>query len=110
MHVAVALVVLALVVLAVAGVSRRLGVSPPLALVAAGVAGAYLPFVPDVRLDPELILVGVLPPLLYAAAIRTSLVDFRANRSSIVLLSVGATLFTTVCVALVAFWVVPKPF
>ncbi|HEX3002800.1 MAG TPA: Na+/H+ antiporter [Angustibacter sp.] len=110
MHVAVALVVLALVVLAVAGVSRRLGVSPPLVLVAVGVAGAYLPFVPDVRLDPELILVGVLPPLLYAAAIRTSLVDFRANRSSIALLSVGATLFTTGCVALVALWVVPEPF
>ena len=110
MHVAVSLVILTLVVLAVAGASGRLGVSPPLVLVAVGVAGAYLPFVPEVRLDPELVLAGILPPLLYAAAIRTSLVDFRANRSSIGLLSVGATLFTTVCVALVALWVVPAPF
>ncbi len=110
MHVAVALVIVALVVVAVAGAARRLGVSPPLVLVGVGVVGAYLPFVPDVRLDPELVLVGVLPPLLYAAAIRTSLVDFRANRSSIALLSVGATLFTTAFVALVALWVVPAPF
>jgi monovalent cation/hydrogen antiporter len=109
-HVAVSLVLIAIAVLAVAGAARRLGVSPPLALLAVGVGAAYLPFVPEVRLDPELVLVGVLPPLLYAAAIRTSLVDFRANRSAIALLSVGATLFTTGCVAAVALWVVPEPF
>ncbi|GAB3591344.1 Na+/H+ antiporter [Angustibacter peucedani] len=110
MHTALALVALALVVVAVAGVATRFGASPPLVLVGVGVVGAYLPFVPDVRLEPELVLVGVLPPLLYAAAIRTSLVDFRANRSSIGLLSVGATLFTTAAVALVALWLVPEPF
>lgn len=110
MNLALGLVALALVVIAVAGLAGRVGAPPPLVLVAVGALGAYLPFVPDVRLEPELVLVGVLPPLLYAAAIRTSLVDFRANRSSIVLLSVGATLFTTACVALVALWVVPEPF
>ena len=90
--------------------ARRVGASPPLVLVGVGVLCAYLPFIPDVRLDSDVALVGVLPPLLYAAAIRTSLVDFRANRSSILLLSIGATLFTTACVALVAFWVIPAPF
>ncbi len=110
MHIALAFVALALVVVTVAGLASRYGVSPPLVLVGVGVVGAYLPFVPDVRLEPELVLVGLLPPLLYAAAIRTSLVDFRANRGSIALLSVGATLFTTGAVALVALWVVPAPF
>jgi Na+/H+ antiporter len=109
-HVAIGLVSLVLVVLVVAGGSRRLGASPPLVLVAVGVLGAYLPFVPVVRLQPELVLVGLLPPLLYAAAIRTSLVDFRANRGSIGLLSVGATLFTTAAVGLTAYLVVPQPF
>ena len=110
MHVAFGLVELAVVVTLVAGVARRFGASPPLVLVGVGVLCAYLPFVPDVRLEPEVVLVGVLPPLLYAAAIRSSLVDFRANRSSILLLSVGYTLFTTAVVALVAIWVIPAPF
>ena len=58
---------------------------------------------PTVELDPELVLVGLLPPLLYAAAIRTSLVDFRANRDAIVLLSVGLVVVTTVGVGLVSW-------
>lgn len=110
MHLALSLVLLVLVVISVAGLAGPLRVSAPLLLVAVGVVGGYLPFVPDVQLDPQLVLVGLLPPLLYAAAIRTSLVDFRANRSSIGLLSIGATLFTMVCVAIVAKWIVPQPF
>ncbi|HKG52225.1 MAG TPA: Na+/H+ antiporter [Actinomycetales bacterium] len=110
MHVAISLVVLVLVVLLVAGASRRIGAAPPLLMVAVGVVAGYLPGVPDIQLDPEVVLVGLLPPLLYAAAIRTSLVDFRTNRTSIALLSVGATLFTTAVVAVTAMWVVPEPF
>jgi CPA1 family monovalent cation:H+ antiporter len=109
-HAAFGFVEITVVVTLVAGLARRYGASPPLVLVAVGVLCGYLPFVPEVRLNPEVVLVGVLPPLLYAAAIRSSLVDFRANRSSILLLSVGYTLFTTFVVALVAFWVIPPPF
>ncbi|MDQ6642720.1 MAG: cation:proton antiporter, partial [Actinomycetota bacterium] len=49
----------------------------------------------------------ILPPLLYSAALNTSLVDFNANRRSILLLSVGLVVFTTCGVALVAHWLVP---
>jgi Na+/H+ antiporter len=107
---ALLLVVLVLVVLLVAGLSQRFGASPPLLMVGVGVVGGYLPFVPDLELDPHVVLIGLLPPLLYAAAIRTSLVDFKANRSSIALLSVGATLFTAAVVAVFALLVVPPPF
>ena len=74
-----ALTLLAVVgtVTVVAALARRLGISPPLALIVTGVAGSYLPFIPEPRLSAEVVLVGLLPPLLYAAAIRTSLVDFR---------------------------------
>ena len=61
----------------------------PLLLIAVGVAASYLPGVPEVHLEPEVVLLGLLPPLLYAAAIQTSLVDFNANRRAILLLSVG---------------------
>ncbi|MGL5856952.1 MAG: Na+/H+ antiporter [Angustibacter sp.] len=110
MEIALSLVALVLVVVGVAGAAGRVGIPAPLLLVGVGVVGGYLPFVPDIELEPELVLVGLLPPLLYAAAIRTSLVDFRANRMAIGLLSVGATLFTTVVVAVIAWWVIPPPF
>lgn len=109
-HLAIALVALVVVVTLVAGLAGRLGTSPPLVLVLVGVVGAYLPFVPEVRLEPELVLVGLLPPLLYATAIRTSLVDIRADRRAIGLLSVGLVVFSTAVVGLVAWAVVPGEF
>lgn len=104
-----ALLILALVLAAAAGagLSGRLGLSAPLVLVVAGVAASFVPGVPAVELDPHLILVGVLPPLLYAAAIRTSLVDIAATRDALVLLAVVLVGVTTVAVGLTAWWVLP---
>ena len=93
------LVVLVATVLATTAICSRLDVSPPLALILVGIVGSYLPFVPEVHLEPEVVLLGLLPPLLYAAALQTSLVDFNANRRPILLLSVGLVAFTTVGVA-----------
>jgi CPA1 family monovalent cation:H+ antiporter len=103
-HIAIEVVALVAVVAAGAALARRLGISAPLLLVVVGIAASYLPFVPRVELGPEVVLVGFLPPLLYAAAIRTSLVDFSKHRRSIGLLSVGLVAFTTVGVGLVAYW------
>jgi monovalent cation/hydrogen antiporter len=105
----IALQIVAVVVLVgvVAGGSERLGWSPPILLVITGVAVSFIPGVPTGQIDPDLILIGLLPPLLYSAAIRTSLVDFRANRQAILLLSVGAVAFTTIVVGLVSWWLTP---
>ncbi|MEU1995636.1 Na+/H+ antiporter [Nocardia gamkensis] len=110
MHVAIGLVVLVASAAALAALARRFGVSEPLVLTVGGVAASYLPFVPEIHLEPEIILLGFLPPLLYTAAIRTSLVDFRANVRTIALLSVGLVLFTTFAVAIVVWWLLPVPF
>jgi monovalent cation/hydrogen antiporter len=66
-----------------------------------------VPFIPRVELTAELVLFGLLPPLLYAAAIRTSLIDFRHNMRPIGLLSVGLVLFTTAGVGLVVWLMLP---
>ncbi|WP_449289780.1 Na+/H+ antiporter [Nocardia rhizosphaerae] len=95
---------------ALAALARRFGVSEPLVLTVAGVAASYLPMVPQVHLEPEVVLLGLLPPLLYTAALRTSLVDFKDNVRTIVSLSVGLILFTTFAVAVVAWWLLPIPF
>ncbi|WP_310530173.1 Na+/H+ antiporter [Nocardioides sp.] len=95
MEIALFLVALVVVVLAGNALADRLTVPAPLLLIAVGVVGTYLPFVPEVHLEPEIVLLGLLPPLLYAAAIQTSLVDFNANRRAILFLSVGLVVFTS---------------
>ncbi|CAM3973516.1 Na+/H+ antiporter [Smaragdicoccus niigatensis] len=93
-----------------AGLARRFGLSEPLVLTIAGLIGSYIWFVPDVELTPDLVLLGILPPLLYSAAIRTSLVEFKENKRPILLLSVGLVLFTVFVVAAVVWWLLPVPF
>jgi monovalent cation/hydrogen antiporter len=107
MHPALDILGLVAVVGFVAAGARRLNLSEPLALVVVGLGLSFVPHVLNIVLTPDLVLIGLLPPLLYAAAIRTSLVDFRANRRSIALLSVGLVAFSTVVVGFVSWWAVP---
>lgn len=93
--------------LAVAAVSRRLGWSSPLVLVAVALAVSYIPGLPDFEIHPELILVLFLPPLLYSASLDSSYLGFRANVSSISLLAVVLVLVTTVVVGFVAHALLP---
>lgn len=95
---------------ALAALARRIGVGEPFVLTIAGVIASYLPFVPEFDIEPELVLLGLLPPLLYTTAIRTSLLDFRPKKVSITLLSVGLVLFTAFAVGAVVFWLLPVPF
>ncbi|WP_459645407.1 Na+/H+ antiporter [Kineococcus sp. NUM-3379] len=97
-----------LAVTAVAAFARRSGLPGPILLVLAGIAASFVPGVPEFELDPELVLVLVLPPLLYSSAISSSLTGFRRYRRPIGLLSVGYVLFCTALVGVVAHAVVPQ--
>ncbi len=107
MELALLLVSMAAVVLSVAAISDRLHVPAPLLLVVVGAAASYLPGLPTIHLESEVVLLGLLPPLLYAAAIQTSLVDFNANRGTILRLSVLLVVVTSLTVAAVVEWLVP---
>ncbi|OUM43354.1 cation:proton antiporter [Arthrobacter sedimenti] len=76
------------VLVAVAVLSKRVGVAAPLILVVVGIVLSFVPGVPSFRIPDEWILTGVLPPLLYAAAIKTPVTDFRRNLTPIASLSV----------------------
>ena len=102
MHAARQLILLIGAVALVSGVARHFGRTAPLLLVVAGFGASYLPGVHEVRVDSDVILVGVLPPLLYATAITTSLIDVRANARPIALLSIGHVAFVTIGVGLIA--------
>jgi len=106
-HQAIDIIALIVFVIAVTGLSRRYGFPAPLVLTVVGVVASYLPWVPDYELSPELVLVGFLPPLLYAAALNTSLIDFRRNLRPITLLSVGLVLVNVVAVGLVVDVLLP---
>ena len=110
MDVAITALALVATVTAVAGLARRFNLSAPLLLTLVGLVASFLPFVPEVHLSSEVVLVGLLPPLLYAAAIRSSLVDFKENRRPIAFLSVGLVIFTALGVGLVTWWLLPVPF
>lgn len=108
MHAAVDILALAAVVGVVSAFARRLGWSDPLVLVVVGIGLSFVPSFLDIRLTPNIVLIGLLPPLLYSAAIRTSLIDFKKNRRAILLLSIGLVAFTVVTVGYVAWWVMPS--
>src|ERR1700712_3354875 len=82
------------VIVGVAAFSKRLGVAAPIILVVVGVGLSYLPGVPLIEIAPEWILDGLLPPILYAAAISVPVVDFRRNLGTITSLSVVLVLLT----------------
>jgi Na+/H+ antiporter len=93
--------------LAVTTLARRANLSPPLLLVAIGLAVSFIPGMPRFELDPQLILVLVLPPLLYSAALESSYLNIKESIRPIALLSVGLVLATTLVVGWVAHMVVP---
>lgn len=109
MNAAVALVALTAAGVAVAALARRWELSAPLLLTVTGIAASFVPALPPVHVDPEVILLGLLPPLLYGAAIRTSLLELGSNRRNIALLSVVLVVVTAVAVGVVVWRLLDVP-
>ena len=82
--------------------ARVLSVPYPIFLVVGGLGLGLIPGIPDVELDPDLVLLVFLPPLLYSASYFTGLRELRQNIRPISLLAVGLVLATALAVALVA--------
>lgn len=101
------IILLLTAVLALTTVARKLIIPYPILLVIGGLVLSFVPGLPTIRLDPDLIFLVFLPPLLWAAAYFTSWRDFRANARPITLLAVGLVLATTAAVAYVAHAVLP---
>jgi Na+/H+ antiporter len=101
-------VLVTLVVVAVLyEIARRIGVPYPTLLVVGGLALAFLPGLPRIELQPDLVLLVFLPPLLFSAAFDAPNRDLRANLVPLLRLSIGLVAFTIVAVALVAHAFIP---
>ena len=93
---------LLIVVATLAILAKKVDVPYPVLLVIGGLALGFVPGLPQVQLNPDLVFLFLLPPLIWPAAVFTSWRDLRANLNPILLLAVGLVLFTTAFVAVVA--------
>src|SRR4030095_270412 len=82
-----------------AAIARKLSTPYPIVLVVAGLLLSFIPGIPKIPLNPDVIFLAVLPPLLYSAAWLTSWRDFKTNLISILLLAFGLVGFTVLGVA-----------
>ena len=104
-----AILILLVAVAALATLANKIKVPYPILLVLGGLVLGFVPGLPRVELNPEVVFLLFLPPLLYVSAIFTSWRDFRANLRPISLLAVGLVLMTTCVVAVVAHWAIGLP-
>jgi Na+/H+ antiporter len=101
-------IVLLAVVTALAQITDQIKVPYPILLVLAGIGIGLLPGLAAIELNPEVVFLIFLPPILFAAAWTTSWSDFKAAKRPITLLAIGCVIFTTCAVAVVAHMFIPQ--
>ncbi|MBR1217091.1 Na+/H+ antiporter [Bradyrhizobium sp. U87765 SZCCT0131] len=94
---------------ATAAMARRFELTPALAFLAIGIALAFIPGMPHIELEPKVVLLIVLPPLIYYAGVSMSWREFKSNLRPIALLAIGCVIFTTCAVTAGAHFVLGLP-
>ena len=107
MHTAELILALLIAVAALVTIARRLGIAYPIFLVIGGLGLGLVPRIPRVEIDPDVIFLTVLPPLLYIAAYFTPVRSLRANLGTISSLAVALVIASAVAVAVVARALIP---
>src|SRR5687767_10337701 len=79
----------------------------PILLVFAGLIIGFVPFLPNLEMDPEVVFLVILPPLLYDGASKTSWHEFKTSIRPISALAITLVFFTTVAVAVTAHYLIP---
>ncbi len=102
MHHVEPIVLLLMLVAALVIVANKFAIPYPVLLVLGGLGLSFVPVLPVIRLDPDVVFFLFLPPLLYPAALFTSWRDFRRNLRPILFLAIGLVLLTMTVVAWVA--------
>ncbi|WP_308466554.1 cation:proton antiporter [Rathayibacter soli] len=96
-----------LAVAAAAAFAPRMRIAAPLILVVVGIGVSFLPFIPAVEVDPEWILAGVLPPLLYSASVSMPTMNFRREFTAIGGLSVALVVLSSLVIGVFFAWMIP---
>lgn len=102
------LIVGVLIIASASGLGPRLHIAAPLLLVITGLIISALPFVPEVEIDPQIILVGILPPLLYSSAVALPAIEFRRDFTPIAGLAVVLVVLTSLGLGFFFLAVMPE--
>ncbi len=99
----------AIVLAVLSAAARKTGVAAPIALLIGGIAIALIPGMPEIRVEPELVLIALLPPILYLSGVGMSWRGFRSNLRPILLLAIGCVIFTASAVAGLLYLAIGMP-
>ncbi|GHO46864.1 Na+/H+ antiporter [Ktedonospora formicarum] len=96
------------VMLILVAIAHKLGIPEPILLVTGGLAISLVPGLPRVTLEPDIVFVLFLPPIIQLSAYDTSMRDFRTNLRSIGLMAIGLVLASMIAVAVIAHMLIPS--
>src|SRR5690606_4069278 len=88
-------------------IADKIKLPAPVLLLLAGIGISFLPAMPGIELNPDIVMLLFLPPLLYDAAFNISFKDFKTNFNTINTLAIGLVFITTVGIAAVAYYLIP---
>jgi NhaP-type Na+/H+ or K+/H+ antiporter len=108
MEIMTTVIVLLAVVTVLAEIADKIRIPYPILLVLAGIGIGLFPGLPHIALDPHVVFLIFLPPILYAAAWTTSWKDFKMAKRPITLLATGCVIFSTCAVAWIAHTFIPN--
>ncbi|HEY0220004.1 MAG TPA: Na+/H+ antiporter, partial [Afipia sp.] len=89
--------------------ARKFNFTPAIVFLAVGVMLAFVPGMPPIAIEPEDVLLLMLPPLIYSAGVSMSWREFKSNLRPISALAIGAVIFTTCAVAWATHWLLHLP-
>jgi monovalent cation/hydrogen antiporter len=90
------------------GIAQKFRVPYPIALILAGTAMGFIPGLPTIHFNPNIVLLIVLPPILYYAAFGTAFREFQRNWKDIFSLALGLVIFTTLIIGVIFKWMFPN--
>lgn len=95
------------VMIGLSALAGKIRLPYPVLLIVAGIGIGFIPTLPEIVLNPEIIFLIFLPPLLYDAAFNISFPDFRTNIRTISALAIGLVFLTATCIAVLAHYLIP---
>ncbi|ACU61522.1 sodium/hydrogen exchanger [Chitinophaga pinensis DSM 2588] len=95
------------IMIGLSAIADKIRLPYPILLITAGIAVGFIPTMPVIELNPEIIFLIFLPPLLYDAAFNMPANEFRTHFNTITSLAVGLVFITTVGIAVIAYYIIP---
>lgn len=95
------------IMIGLSAVADKIKIPYPIILIVAGIAVGFVPSLPPIDINPDIIFLIFLPPLLYDAAFNISFKEFKTNISTIATLSITLVFLTTIWIAVVSHYMIP---